>query len=177
MINLTCEVWLALCFWVVGRCRTLWSPAVTTLVDWLTNSSAELVVCWTQGTTLWWEWGWVCTFALSASPGWSGQRAAGSGVQAQCWAEGWCGWRTCRRGFQKTVPSWTLALETPRQQLPLRDSRPELSWHKHGRHSRTSFQKPGEEGMSVQECNYSNTSITRKCTESNTISCSLHSSH
>lgn len=116
--------------------------------DVWTNSWAEAAGCCTQGTTVWRGWGCACMFAPSVFPGWSGRRWAGSGVQARSWVGGWCGWRTCRRGFQKTAPSWILVLETPRQLLPLQDSRPELSWHKHGTHSRT-FKEPGHEEMSV----------------------------
>jgi len=89
--------------------------------------------------------------ALSASPGSSGQRWEGSGVQARRWGAGWCDWHTYRRGFQKTASSWTLVSKTPRQLLHLQDSRQELSWHKHGMHSRT-FMEPGQEQILGQQC-------------------------
>lgn len=92
--------------------------------------------CCTRGTAAWWRQGCACMSVLSGSPGWSGQRWGGLGVQARWWVVGWCGWHTCRKGFQKTAPSWTLASKIPKQ-LPLhRDSPWELSWHKRGTHSR-----------------------------------------
>ena len=110
----------------------------------LTNFWAGVVGCCTQGATVWWWWGCDCMFALSVFPGWSGRRWEGSGLQARCWAGGWCGWHTCHRGFQKIASSWTLVLETPRRLLPLRDSQPGLSWHKRETHS-TTFKEPRQE--------------------------------
>lgn len=130
--SLTCEECLD------HRGAELGRPAVVTVVKtlWWVNSWAQVVGCCIQGTTVWRGWGCACMFALSVFPGWSGRRWEGSGVQAQCWVAGWCGWRTCRRGSQKTASSWTLVLETPKQLLLHQDSRPELSWHKRGTRSR-----------------------------------------
>lgn len=92
--------------------------------------------CCTRGAAAWWRQGGAWMSVPSGSPGWPGQRWGGPGVQARWWVVGWCGWHTCRKGFQKTAPSSTLALRTPTQ-LPLRrDSPREPSWHKRGTHSR-----------------------------------------
>lgn len=100
------------------------------------SSWAQSAGCCTQETAARRGQGRASTFDLSAFPGWSGRTWVGSVEQARCWAAGWCGWRTCHRGSQKTVSSWTLVLETPRQLLHHRDSQPKLSWHRRGTRSR-----------------------------------------
>lgn len=117
----------------------------------LTNSWAAVARCCTQGTSESWRGGCSCWFALSVFPCWSGRRWGGSGLQAQCWVGGWCGWHTCRRGFRRTASSWTLVLETPRWLLRLPGNRPELSWHIHGTHSRT-FEERGDQSRSERKC-------------------------
>lgn len=100
------------------------------------SSLAGAAGCYTQETAERWGKLRALMFDPLASPGWSGQMGAGSEEQARCWAAGWCGLRTRRRGFQKTAPSWTLVSETPKQLPHHRDSRPERSWRRRGTHSR-----------------------------------------
>lgn len=105
------------------------------LVCWQVKSWTPAECC-IRRTTLWRGWGCACTFVPSGSPGWSGQTLESSGAQTRWWALGWCGWHTYRKGFQKTAPSWTLALRIPKQLLLHQGSPWGPSWHKRGTHSR-----------------------------------------
>lgn len=100
------------------------------------SSPTQAARCCTQETAARPAQGRASTFRPSASPGWSGRRWAGSVEQERCWAAGWCGWRTRRRGSRKTASSWTLVLETPKQLPHHRDSQPKPSWHRRGTRSR-----------------------------------------